>query len=107
MPNTKTVRVPHLFGTDAAYQMPRPYDASKPTCVLINSFTMTSDLYEAQYKNEKLLDSMNILAVEPYGGYSLRHIVSMNYLLTTLYTTKAMAKRAQEPIPSPTGILPS
>lgn len=67
MPNTKTIHVAHLFGTEAAYQMPRPYDASKPTAVLINSFTMTSDLYAAQYKNTKLLDAMNIIAVEPYG----------------------------------------
>ncbi|KAK5458316.1 hypothetical protein LTS15_004396 [Exophiala xenobiotica] len=67
MPNTKTIRVPHLFGTDAAYQMPRPYDASKPTCVLVNSFTMTSELYAAQYKNERLLDAMNIIAIEPLG----------------------------------------
>ncbi|KAF2094899.1 alpha/beta-hydrolase [Rhizodiscina lignyota] len=67
MPNTKTVTVPHLFGTDAAYQMPRPYDPSKPTCVLINSFTMTSDLYAAQYQNKDLLDAMNIVAIEPYG----------------------------------------
>jgi pimeloyl-ACP methyl ester carboxylesterase len=67
MPNTKIVKVPHLFGTDAAYQMPRPYDEAKPTCVLINSFTMTSDLYASQYKNEALLDAMNIIAVEPYG----------------------------------------
>lgn len=28
---------------------------------------MTSDLYEAQYKNEALLDAMNILAIEPLG----------------------------------------
>lgn len=67
MPNTKTVKVPHLFGTEAAYQMPRPYDSSKPTCVLINSFTMTSDLYAAQYKNNRLLDTVNIIAIEPYG----------------------------------------
>ncbi|KAK5171139.1 uncharacterized protein LTR77_004283 [Saxophila tyrrhenica] len=67
MPNTKTIRVPHLFGTDAAYQMPRLYDPSKPTCVLINSFTMTSDLYASQFQNEELVNAMNLLAVEPYG----------------------------------------
>ena len=67
MPNTKTVKVPHLFGTVAAYQMPRPYDPSKQICVLVNSFTMTSDLYSAQFRNKKLLDTMNIIAIEPYG----------------------------------------
>jgi hypothetical protein len=80
MPNTKTIRVPHLFGTDAAYQMPRPYDSSKPTCVLINSFTMTSDLYAPQYKNETLLDAMNILAVEPYGNYKLMAFLTPTWI---------------------------
>ena len=28
---------------------------------------MTSDLYAAQYKDEQLLDAMNIIAIEPYG----------------------------------------
>ncbi|MBA7491852.1 2-succinyl-6-hydroxy-2,4-cyclohexadiene-1-carboxylate synthase [subsurface metagenome] len=67
MSSVRTVRVPHLFGTDAAYRMPRSYDPSKPTCILINSFTMTSDLYDAQYKNETLLDAMSIVAIEPLG----------------------------------------
>lgn len=65
MSNVKTARVPHLFGTEVGYQMPEIYDSSKPTCILINSFTMTSDLYAAQYKNQELLDAMNLLAVEP------------------------------------------
>lgn len=67
MSSVKSVRIPHLFGTDAAYRMPRPYDPSKPTCILINSFTMTSDLYDAQYRNETLLNAMNLLAIEPLG----------------------------------------
>lgn len=67
MSKLKTIRVPHLFGTDAAYLMPRAYDPAKPTCMLINSFTMTSDLYDAQFKNDTLLNAMNILVVEPLG----------------------------------------
>ena len=73
MSNVKTVKVPHLFGTEAGYQMPRPYDSSKPTCVLINSFTLTSDLYAAQYKNEKMLDAMNLIAVEPQVKSTYQH----------------------------------
>lgn len=46
MPNTKTIRVPHLGGINAAYQMPQPYDPSKPTLVLVNSFTTSSELYQ-------------------------------------------------------------
>lgn len=67
MVSIKTIHVPHLWGTDAAYVQPRPYDASKPTCVLVNSFTMTSALYEAQFQDEALLDAMNLIAIEPLG----------------------------------------
>lgn len=67
MPNTKTVRVPHLGGIDAAYQMPHAYDASKPTLVLVNSFTTSSELYRQQYANKQLTDAMNLLAIELLG----------------------------------------
>lgn len=60
MPNTKTVQVPHLGGIEAAYQMPYPYDASKPTLVLVNSFTTSSELYKSQYQNKKLTDTMYV-----------------------------------------------
>ncbi len=66
MPNTKTVRVPHLGGIDAAYQMPRPYDGSKPTLVLVNSFTTSSELYRAQYDDKNLADT-NLLSIELLG----------------------------------------
>lgn len=67
MTNTKTLQVPHLWGTTVAYQMPRAYQPTLPTVVLINSFTMTSDLYAAQFKNESLLSAMNMIAIEPLG----------------------------------------
>lgn len=67
MPNTKIVHVPHLGGIDAAYQMPYPYDAAKPTLVLVNSFTTNSDLYSMQYVNKTLTDKMNLLAIELLG----------------------------------------
>ena len=67
MPNTKTVHVPHLGGIDAAYQMPHPYDSSKPTLVLVNSFTTSSELYRKQYANKQLTDKMNLLAIELLG----------------------------------------
>ncbi|MCJ1452974.1 hypothetical protein MMC28_003319 [Mycoblastus sanguinarius] len=63
---TKTVSVPHLNAT-AGYQMPHPYDASKPTLVLVNSFTTSSDLYRQQYSNTKLTNAMNLLAIELLG----------------------------------------
>jgi pimeloyl-ACP methyl ester carboxylesterase len=65
--DTKTVHVPHLGGIDASYAMPFPYDSSKPTCVLVNAMTTTADLYEPQFKDKKLTDAMNLLAIEPLG----------------------------------------
>lgn len=67
MPNTKTVQVPHLGGITAAYQMPQPYDASKPTLILVNSFTTSSELYQSQYANKELTDKMNLVAIELLG----------------------------------------
>jgi len=67
MANTKTVHVPHLGGIDAGYQMPHPYDPSKPTLILANSFTTSSELYRSQYANKALTDKMNLLAIELLG----------------------------------------
>ena len=67
MPNTKTVHVSHLGGIDAAYQIPHPYDDSKPTLCLVNSFTTSSELYKAQYANKKLTDAMNLISIELLG----------------------------------------
>lgn len=67
MPNTKTVHVPHLGGIDAAYQMPKTYDSNKPTLVLVNSFTTSSELYRAQYANKELNDAMNLISIELLG----------------------------------------
>ncbi|KAK5069093.1 hypothetical protein LTR16_009560, partial [Cryomyces antarcticus] len=47
--------------------MPHPYDESKPTLVLVNSFTTSSELYQAQYRNKQLTDAMNLIAIELLG----------------------------------------
>lgn len=67
MSNTKTIHVPHLGGIDAAYQMPHPYNPSKPTLVLVNSFTTSSELYREQYESKEITDKMNLLAIELLG----------------------------------------
>jgi len=67
MSKTKTVHVAHLGGTTVGYQMPQPYDANKPTLVLVNSFTTSSDLYEDQYSDSSLTSKMNLLAIELLG----------------------------------------
>ena len=48
-------------------RMPHPYDPSKPTLVLVNSFATSSDLYASQYANSKLTSAMNLLAIEVLG----------------------------------------
>lgn len=67
MGDTKTVRVSHLGGIDAGYQMSEPYDASKPTLVMVNSYTTSADLYRQQFANKQLTDMMNLLAIELLG----------------------------------------
>ncbi|KMP02222.1 hypothetical protein CISG_06171 [Coccidioides immitis RMSCC 3703] len=67
MSNTKTIHVPHLGGIDAAYRISDPYDASKPTLILINSFTTSSELYDAQFSSPALLSKLNLLAIELLG----------------------------------------
>lgn len=47
--------------------MPRPYDKSKPTLVLVNSFTTSSELYRGQYANEELNKAMNLISIELLG----------------------------------------
>ena len=66
-PNTQTITVQHLGGIEASYQMPKPYDAKKPTLVLVNSFTTDSELYKAQYDDKRLTDAMNLISIEPLG----------------------------------------
>lgn len=66
MSNVRTIHVPHLGGIDAAYQQ-HGNDSSKPTLVLVNSFTTSSELYQEQYKNKALTDAMNLLAIELLG----------------------------------------
>jgi len=67
MPNTKLIHVPHLGGIEVAYQMPELYDPHKPTLVLVNSFTTSSELYGQQYANKTLTNTMNLLAIELLG----------------------------------------
>jgi pimeloyl-ACP methyl ester carboxylesterase len=68
MAATQTIEVPHLGGIKAGYALAGDrYDASKPTCVLINSMCTTVSLYRDQFSNTKLTDAMNLLAIEPLG----------------------------------------
>ncbi|MCJ1305931.1 hypothetical protein MMC08_008748 [Hypocenomyce scalaris] len=70
--HVQRVYVPHLGGTYAGYQMPHPYDPKKPTLVLVNSFTTSSDLYKGQYGNHHLTKTMNLLSIELLGHGATR-----------------------------------
>lgn len=68
MAATKTIEVPHLGCIKVGYALSGgSYDASKPTCVLINSMCTTVSLYRDQFSNTKLTAAMNLLAIEPLG----------------------------------------
>ncbi|GAB1736058.1 hypothetical protein NU219Hw_g6110t1 [Hortaea werneckii] len=93
MPNTKTVHVPHLGGIDAAYQMPTPYDASKPTMVLVNSFNTSSELYKSQFANEKLTEKMNLIAIELLGhGQTRTKAEHFTYWDTAIMNVQVLEK---------------
>jgi pimeloyl-ACP methyl ester carboxylesterase len=63
----KTARIPHLGGIEASYKISGPYKQYKPTLILINSFTTSADLYDAQFNNKELTEVMNLIAIEPLG----------------------------------------
>lgn len=67
MVKLESVHVPHLGGIDASYHMPRPYDKSKPTLILVNSLTTSAELFRPQYEDETLNDAANLLCIEPLG----------------------------------------
>ncbi|KAI9717063.1 MAG: hypothetical protein M1812_004998 [Candelaria pacifica] len=91
MANTQTIQVTHLGGIDAGYQMPHPYDSKKPTLVLVNSFTTSSDLYIEQFQNKKLIDNMNLLAIELLGhGKTRTKVEHWTYWDTALMNIQVM-----------------
>lgn len=69
---TATVAVPHLGGSSIGHRFARPYDPSRPTLVMVNSFTTSVDLYRPQFADAGLADTANLLAVEPYGHGATR-----------------------------------
>ncbi|TKA74777.1 hypothetical protein B0A55_03866 [Friedmanniomyces simplex] len=92
MPNTETVHVDHLGGIDAAYQMPKPYDEKKPTLVLVNSFTTSSELYQSQYANKDLTDAMNLISIELLGhGQTRTQSENFTYWDTAIMNLQVLA----------------
>jgi pimeloyl-ACP methyl ester carboxylesterase len=67
MTETQTVTVPHLGGTQVGYRMPQSLDRSKPTLVMVNSFSTSADLFTPQFEDEALRNSANLIAIELFG----------------------------------------
>ncbi|RFU29337.1 hypothetical protein B7463_g7011, partial [Scytalidium lignicola] len=87
-----TINVPHLGGTKVGYALSGDkYDASKPTCLLINSICTTVSLYRDQFNNKKLTDTMNLLAIEPLGhGATSTSAENYNYWDTAIIALELM-----------------
>lgn len=93
MPNTQTVDVPHLGGITAAYQSSGSIDKSKPTLVLVNSFTASSELYADALKNPELTNVMNLVAIELLGHGQTRAHKTENW---TYWDTAIMNLQVME-----------
>lgn len=64
----QTLLVPHLGGINVGYRLSSASpDKSKPTIVLFNPFTTTSDYYLPEFENARLCKTANLLAIEPLG----------------------------------------
>lgn len=91
MSNTRTLDVPHLGGIKAGYQMPNAYDPSKPTLVLVNSFTTSSDLYRSQYEDKDLTSAVNLVAIELLGhGQTRTKSENFTYWDTAIMSLQVM-----------------
>jgi pimeloyl-ACP methyl ester carboxylesterase len=65
--NADTITVPHLGTSTIGYRFGKPYDASLPTLVMVNSFSTSVELYRPQFAHPELAATANLLALEPYG----------------------------------------
>ncbi|MEV8061287.1 alpha/beta hydrolase [Streptomyces antimycoticus] len=63
----KTIEIPHLGGSSIGCTFGKPYDPTRPTLVLINSYTTSAELYRPQFADPALGSAANLLALEPYG----------------------------------------
>lgn len=64
---TQTATVTHLGGSSIGYRFAKPYEATLPTLVLVNSFTTAVEQYRPQFADGQLASIANLLAIEPFG----------------------------------------
>jgi pimeloyl-ACP methyl ester carboxylesterase len=67
MTGKRFVDIPHLGGITAAYQASPEFDPSKPTVAFINSMVTSSDVFRLQLQDAKLLNSLNMIAIDQLG----------------------------------------
>ncbi|TIC99437.1 putative hydrolase YugF [Colletotrichum higginsianum] len=67
MAQMATLDVPHLGGIKAAYYMPKPYDKSKSTLILIHGFSMSSHVFQDHFTSQSLTDQMNLIGIDVIG----------------------------------------
>jgi pimeloyl-ACP methyl ester carboxylesterase len=72
MTTLRTVDIPHLGGSQIGCRVAAEYDPARPTLVLVNSFTTSSELYRAQFADKELVSKVNLIALEPYGHGATR-----------------------------------
>ncbi|MDD7968164.1 alpha/beta fold hydrolase [Actinomycetospora lemnae] len=72
MSSPQTITVPHLGSSTIGYATSGSFDASRPTLVMVNSFTTSVELYRPQFADEELARAADLLAIEPYGHGSTR-----------------------------------
>ncbi|KAH6619072.1 alpha/beta hydrolase [Boeremia exigua] len=61
------LRVPHLSSINVAYYMPKLYDRSKATLVLIHGFSMSSHVFTGHFQSQNLTSEMNLLGIDVIG----------------------------------------
>lgn len=65
---TKTVLVSHLGGIEVGFRTSTAVlDNTKPTLVMFNPFTTTTDYYTPEFESEALTTVVNLVAIEPLG----------------------------------------
>ncbi|KAH7385478.1 Alpha/Beta hydrolase protein [Phaeosphaeria sp. MPI-PUGE-AT-0046c] len=95
--STQTVSVPHLGGISASYMTSGPIDHSKPTLVLVNSFTTSAELYRDALSNSALTSKMNLLAIELLGhGQTRAKTEHWTYWDTAIMNLQVMEKLGVE-----------
>jgi pimeloyl-ACP methyl ester carboxylesterase len=67
MGGADTITVPHLGGSTIGYRHSAAGDGSRPTLVMVNSFTTSVEQYRPQFADERLTATADLLALEPYG----------------------------------------